>query len=103
MLSTNNYQEWQFYAGLGAFKESYTFQDYKDEAVGTVITLGMGYIVQLHVRVSEHSSSDYDYGVDEDLSSANFALILRFNWPLTINSCQATFPIYYKPPARIYK
>jgi hypothetical protein len=83
MLSTNNYQGWQFYAGLGAFKESYTFQDHNDEAVGTVITLGMGYswkTVQLHMRVSEHSSSDYDYGVDENLSSANFALQLAFNY-----------------------
>jgi hypothetical protein len=83
MLSTNNYQGWQFYAGLGAFKESYTFQDYNDEAVGTVITLGMGYswkTVQLHMRVSEHSSSDYDYGTHENLSSANFALQLAFNY-----------------------
>ena len=79
MLSTNNYQGWQFYAGLGIFNEKFSNQGFSDDASGVVATLGMGYswqTVQLQLRVSDHSSSDYG----DDVSSSNIVLQLGFNY-----------------------
>ncbi len=80
MLSTNNHQGWQFYTGLGVFKETFSSQNFTaDDASGAVVTLGMGYswqTVQLQLRVSGHGSSDYGNG----LSSINTALQLGFNY-----------------------
>ncbi len=79
MLSTNNYLGWQFYAGLGVFKETFSNHGFTDDASGAVVTLGMGYswqTVQLQLRVSGHGSSDYG----DDISSSNTALQLGFNY-----------------------
>lgn len=84
MASTNNYEGWQFYAGLGLFRESWDIQGYSDTATGTVFTLGMGYSwkpAQLHLRISGHASDDYgvdDYG--NDVSSSNIVLQLATNF-----------------------
>lgn len=79
MLSTNNYQGWQFYAGLGIFNEQFENQSSSYDISGTVVTLGMGYswqAIQLQLRVSGHSSSDYG----DDVSSSNTALQLGYNY-----------------------
>jgi len=79
MLSTNNYQGWQFYAGLGLFKETFNGNDFIENASGAVATIGMGYswqTVQLQLRVSGHASDDYG----DNVSSSNTALQLAFNY-----------------------
>ncbi len=79
ILSSNNYQGWQFYAGLGVFHENYDLNGSSDDISGAVFTLGLGYswkVVQLHMRVSGHSSDDYP----DDMSSSNTALQLAFNY-----------------------
>ncbi len=86
MLSTNNYQGWQFYAGLGIFNEKFKTFGASDTAIGTVITLGMGYDwepVQLQFRISAHKSSDYSdevFNTNIDLTSSNAALQLGFSY-----------------------
>ncbi len=82
ILSSNNYQGWQFYAGLGVFQENYKLNGSSENVTGAAFTLGMGYswkIVQLHIRVSGHGSDDYDVFGD-DMSSSNAALQLAFNY-----------------------
>ncbi len=79
LLSTNNYQGWQFYAGLGVFQESYELPGSSNDASGVVFTLGMGYswqTVQLHFKVAGHGSDDYG----DDVSSSNTTLQLAFNY-----------------------
>lgn len=84
MASTNNYEGWQFYAGLGLFRESWDIESYSESATGTVFTFGMGYSwkpAQLHLRISGHSSDDYgvdDYG--NDVTSSNIVLQLATNF-----------------------
>ncbi|MEH6345867.1 MAG: hypothetical protein V7785_12330 [Bermanella sp.] len=87
MLSTNNFQGWQFYAGLGAFSEKFTRFGESETISGAVVTLGMGYswqTLQLNLRVSGHGSDDYkstayNYG-DDDVSATNIAFQLGFNF-----------------------
>jgi|GEM_PF-1675222 len=79
MLSTNNYYGWQFYGGIGLFSENYEFQDRSINAGGPVSTLGVGYsweVLQIHLKGTFHSSSDYP----KDVSSSSFALQLGFNF-----------------------
>jgi len=79
IISSNNYQGWQFYAGLGLFQENYEFNGFSDDVSGAVFTLGLGYswqVVQLHLRVSGHSSDDYG----DDMSSSNTALQVAYNY-----------------------
>ncbi|MEY8203604.1 MAG: hypothetical protein RPR40_00905 [Bermanella sp.] len=79
MLSTNNYQGWQFYAGLGLFNEKFRNYGESQDVSGTVVTLGMGYswqTVQLQLRASGHDSNDYG----DDRSSSNLAMQLGFNY-----------------------
>ena len=62
IVSTNHYEGWQFYAGLGIFeeKESNTFNDFSTN--GSTVTLGLGYSwqkLQLQLRVGVDDSSDY--------------------------------------------
>ncbi len=87
MLSTNNFQGWQFYAGLGAFSEKFTRFDESETISGAVFTLGLGYswqTLQLNLRFSGHGSDDYkntayNYG-DDDVSATNIAFQLGFNF-----------------------
>lgn len=87
MLSTNNFQGWQFYAGLGAFSEKFTRFDESETISGAVVTLGMGYswqTLQLNFRISGHGSDDYkntayNYG-DDDVSATNITFQLGFNF-----------------------
>ena len=63
ILSSNHYAGWQFYAGLGIFKEkeSNSFDEYT--ANGNTVILGLGYSwekLQLQFRVGVDDSSDYD-------------------------------------------
>ena len=77
MLSTNNYEGWQFYAGLGAFSERYTERDDMDVINGSVAILGMGYCwtnKQLQLRVSSFESSDYPDGLTSDVVSLQLGL-----------------------------
>jgi hypothetical protein len=85
MLSTNNFQGWQFYAGLGAFHEKYTYFEETETVSGVVLTLGMGYSwqnLQVNLRFSGHESDDYEntgnYRAD-DVSATNVAFQLGFN------------------------
>ena len=87
MLSSNNFQGWQFYAGLGAFKEKFSYFDESTTVSGAVVTLGMGYSwqnLQLNLRLSGHGSDDYDktpYDFsNDDISATNIALQLGFNF-----------------------
>ncbi len=87
MLSSNNFQGWQFYAGLGAFQETFTYFDDSTTVSGAVVTLGMGYSwqnLQLNLRLSGHGSDDYektpDYYSDDDISATNVVLQLGFNF-----------------------
>ncbi|OUR70086.1 hypothetical protein A9Q73_00865 [Bermanella sp. 47_1433_sub80_T6] len=86
MLSTNNYQGWQFYLGLGLFNETFESFGESDTATGAVFTLGMGYDwqpVQLQFRVSAHNSSDYSdevFKTNNELTSSNAVLQLGFDF-----------------------
>ena len=76
LLSSNNYQGWQFYTGLGLFTEKYS----NTESInGTNFILGMGYswkTLQAQLRVAINNSEDYNdkYGH----STANLQIGLKF-------------------------
>ncbi|NVK36917.1 MAG: hypothetical protein HWE18_03235 [Gammaproteobacteria bacterium] len=80
ILSTNLYQGWQFFTGLGAFSESYSTDDNSFQASGSDFQLGLGYswkTLQLLLRINILNSSDYDDNVD---SSTTGHLQLGFNF-----------------------
>lgn len=80
ILSTNLYQGWQFFTGLGAFTESYTTDDNSLNASGSNFQLGLGYswrTLQVALRVNILNSSDYSEAVD---SSTTGHLQLGFNF-----------------------
>jgi hypothetical protein len=79
LLSSNNYQGWQFYTGLGLFTEKYSTSSDSETFSGTNFILGMGYswqTLQAQLRVAINNSSDYN---DEFThSSANLQLGFNF-------------------------
>jgi len=80
ILSTNLYQGWQFFTGLGAFSESYSTDDESFQASGSDFQLGLGYswkTLQLLLRINILNSSDYNDNVD---SSTTGHLQLGFNF-----------------------
>jgi hypothetical protein len=79
LLSTNHYEGWQFYTGLGIFKERYSVYSDNSSYAGTNFILGLGYSwesLQMQLRVAINNSSDYDD--DEVNSLANFQLGFNF-------------------------
>ncbi len=55
LLSSNNYQGWQFYTGLGLFTEKYSTSSDSETFSGTNFILGMGYswqTLQAQLRVA---------------------------------------------------
>ncbi len=79
LLSSNNYQGWQFYTGLGLFTEKYSTSSDSETFSGTNFILGIGYswqTLQAQLRVAINNSSDYN---DEFThSSANLQLGFNF-------------------------
>ncbi len=84
ILSTNNYQGWQFYTGLGLFNESFDYPGNSTDVSGINFALGMGYswkTVQLHFRLIGQASDDYDkLELGEDMSGSTANLQLGFNF-----------------------
>jgi hypothetical protein len=79
LLSTNHYEGWQFYTGLGIFKERYSVSGSDASFSGSNVILGLGYSwesLQIQLRVAINNSSDYDD--DEVNSLANFQLGFNF-------------------------
>jgi hypothetical protein len=79
LFSTNNYQGWQFYTGLGLFKEKYSLGEDCETVTGTNLILGMGYSwksLQAQLRVAINNSSDYQ----DDINASSSALQLGFNF-----------------------
>jgi len=77
MLSTNNYEGWQFYAGLGAFIEGYTEREDMSSIAGTIGIVGMGYCwtnKQVQARVTSFESSDYPDNLSSDVVSLQLGL-----------------------------
>ena len=61
ILSTNLYQGWQFFTGLGVFSESYSTDEDSSTATGSDFQLGLGYswqTLQVALRVNVLNSSD---------------------------------------------
>ena len=80
ILSTNLYQGWQFFTGLGVFSESYSTDIDSSTASGSDFQLGLGYswqTLQVALRVNILNSSDYSDAVD---SSTTGHLQLGFNF-----------------------
>lgn len=80
ILSTNLYQGWQFFTGLGVFSESYSTDEDSSTASGSDFQLGLGYswqTLQVALRVNILNSSDYSDAVD---SSTTGHLQLGFNF-----------------------
>jgi hypothetical protein len=79
LLSTNNYEGWQLYTGLGLFRESYSLNSNSNSFSGTNFILGFGYSwesLQLQLRVAINNSSDYSD--DEIHSLGNFQVGFNF-------------------------
>jgi len=79
LLSTNNYQGWQFYTGLGLFTERFNYDYGSESFTGTNFVLGLGYSwkdLQLHLRTTINNSSEY-YDDETDVLSN---LQLGFNF-----------------------
>lgn len=79
LLTTNNYQGWQFYTGLGLFNETYSSAYGSNSYKGTNIVFGLGYSwksLQAQLRVAINNSSDYY----EDEANASSNLQLGFNF-----------------------
>ena len=80
ILSTNLYQGWQFFTGLGVFSESYSTDDESANASGSDFQLGLGYswqTLQVVLRANILNSSDYSEAVE---SSSTGHLQLGFNF-----------------------
>jgi hypothetical protein len=80
ILSTNLYQGWQLFTGLGVYSESYTTANDSFDTSGTDFQLGLGYswqTVQLLLRINILNSSDYSDAVD---SSTTGHLQFGFNF-----------------------
>ena len=80
ILSTNLYQGWQIFTGLGAYTEAYTTEDDAFSASGSDFQLGLGYswrTLQILLRINVLNSSDYSDNVD---SSTTGHLQLGFNF-----------------------
>jgi hypothetical protein len=61
LLSTNHYEGWQFYTGLGVFKERYSVYGSNASFSGSNVILGLGYSwesLQVQLRVAINNSSD---------------------------------------------
>ena len=77
MLSSNNFQGWQFYAGLGLFEEKLTSDFYDESATGSTVILGLGYSwqkLQLQLRIGIDDSSDYDSEISGTTANIQFGL-----------------------------
>jgi len=77
ILSTNNYEGWQFYAGLGLFEEKLTSDVYDESASGSTVILGLGYSwqkLQLQVRIGIDDSSDYENNISGTTSNIQIGL-----------------------------
>ena len=62
LLSSNNYKGWQFFTGLGYFKETLASASYEADFSGFNLHLGLGYSWETFVlkyRLSLDNSSDY--------------------------------------------
>lgn len=80
ILSTNLYEGWQFFTGLGVYSESYETDTESFDTTGTDFQLGLGYswqTLQLLLRINILNSSDYSEAVD---SSTTGHLQLGFNF-----------------------
>ena len=79
LLSTNHNPGWQFYSGVGLFKEKYSSNYYDQSFSGANFIFGMGYswdIVQTQLRIAVNNSSDYHD--DDSHISANLQLGYNF-------------------------
>ena len=81
ILSTNNYQGWQFYTGLGLFTETYSSSsaDFSESYTGSNLHFGFGYsgkTLQGHLRFTVDESGDYPEGFSG--STANLQLGINF-------------------------
>ncbi len=79
ILSTNLYQGWQFFTGLGAYSEAYSTEQATFEASGTDFHLGLGYswqTLQLLLRINLLNSGDYA----DNVTSSTGHLQLGFNF-----------------------
>lgn len=80
ILSTNLYEGWQFFTGLGVYSESYETGTESFTSTGSDFQLGLGYSwqsLQLLVRINVLNSADYSDAVD---SSSTGHLQLGFNF-----------------------
>ena len=80
ILSTNLYEGWQFFTGLGVFSESYSNDFESSSASGSDIHFGIGYswkTLQIVLRANVLNSSDYSDAID---SSTTGHLQLGFNF-----------------------
>jgi len=79
LLSSNNFQGWQFYTGLGLFSENYSTSSQSDSYTGTNFILGIGYswqALQAQLRMAFNNSPDYN----DAYSHVNANLQLGFNF-----------------------
>ncbi len=82
LLSTNNYEGWQFYTGLGLFSEKFSTDSSSFSATGTSIILGLGYSwenLQTQLRVGIDESSDYDIDYGPSYSGTTVGIQLGLN------------------------
>lgn len=80
ILSTNLYQGWQFFTGLGLYTENYSTDYDSLDTTGTNFQVGLGYswqTLQVALRVNALNSSDYSDSVD---SSVTGHLQIGFNF-----------------------
>lgn len=79
LLSSNNYQGWQFYTGLGLFTERYSTDISSNSFTGGNFILGLGYSwqsLQAQLRVAINNSSDYN----DEFAHSTANLQLGFNF-----------------------
>lgn len=79
LLSTNTFQGWQFYAGLGLYSEKFTSSSDTLSYTGTNMIFGMGYSwenLQTQFRIAINNSSDYYE--EESHALANFQIGLNY-------------------------
>ena len=84
LLSTNTYEGWQFYTGLGVFDESFSSDTggLNLTATGTTIIFGLGYSwknLQTQLRVGIDESSDYDIDYGPSYSGTTVGIQLGLN------------------------
>lgn len=79
LLSTNTYEGWQFYAGLGLYSEKFSSSYDSISYNGTNIIFGMGYSwenLQTQFRIAINNSSDYYE--EESHALANFQVGINY-------------------------